>query len=174
MGRAPLNKLYAIMLTVYACVKQAQVRAYHERLRGIASPGTNSNLLIYGAISCVFGPMIGYFDVYYNMTVHCSVVALFVIGELLYVMTIISVLSKRRAHFPASDHGKIDILIQTEYLFLAIGAVQMIGKVASFDLGYYGGFIEWILFIWSFYVFAVLSSIMPCDSCVVPTKEVEN
>ena len=86
MGRAPLNKLYAIMLTVYACVKQAQVRAYHERLRGIASPGTNSNLLIYGAISCVFGPMIGYFDVYYNMTVHCSVVALFVIGELLYVI----------------------------------------------------------------------------------------
>jgi hypothetical protein len=41
MGLAPLNKLYAIMLTGYACVKQAYVRAYHHRLTGIASPCTN-------------------------------------------------------------------------------------------------------------------------------------
>ena len=41
MGRPPLNKLYAIMLTVYACVKQAYVRAYYVRLHGIASETTN-------------------------------------------------------------------------------------------------------------------------------------
>lgn len=32
MGQAPLNKLYAIMLTAYAANKQAYVRAQHQRL----------------------------------------------------------------------------------------------------------------------------------------------
>lgn len=92
MGKAPLNKLYAIMLTWYACVKQANVRAYHQRLQGIASSGTNQALVIYGIISCIFGPLIGFFDVYYNMPVHCFVVALFVIGEVLYIFTMTAVL----------------------------------------------------------------------------------
>ena len=32
MGNPPLNKLYAIMLTLYAANKQAYVRAHHSRL----------------------------------------------------------------------------------------------------------------------------------------------
>ena len=100
MGQAPLNKLYAIMLTAYAANKQAYERAQHQRLQGIASQGTLTALLIYGALSCIFGPMIGFFDVYYDMHVHCFVVALFCVGEVLYVLTMTAVLNSSRALFP--------------------------------------------------------------------------
>lgn len=174
MGRPPLNKLYAIMLTIYSCVKQAYVRAYYERLKGIASAGTNKNLVIYGAISCIFGPCIGYYDVYYDTHIHSAATALFVIGELLYVITIISVLNKSKIHWPTSVHGSIENLFYSEIVVLTIGGIKMITKALSISLGSYGAYIEWIAFIWTFYVFSVLSDIMPCESVIVPVKEEEN
>ena len=47
--------------------------------------------------------MIGYFDVYYDMHIHCTATALFVIGEVLYVITIISLVNKKRAHWSKSS-----------------------------------------------------------------------
>ena len=102
MGKAPFNKLYAIMLTFYALVKQAYIRAYHQRFSSIPEASTNNSfLLCYGALSCVFGPMIGFFDVFYNMQVHCTVVAFFVVGEIGYIFTICSMVSSNRDSFPA-------------------------------------------------------------------------
>lgn len=103
MGVAPLNKLYAIMLTVYSCVKQGYVRAYHHRLNGIASKCTQNLLLVYATLSCVFGPCIGYFDCYYNMTVHCTVTALFTAGEVLYCYTVIGVLNSSKDKFQGHE-----------------------------------------------------------------------
>ena len=41
MGVAPLNKLYAMMLTVYSFTKQAEARAYYQGLSGFVSAATN-------------------------------------------------------------------------------------------------------------------------------------
>lgn len=172
MGKAPLNKLYAIMLTAYAFVKQAYVRAYHHRLTGIASPCTNQAMLIYGLMSCVFGPMIGFFDVYYDMPVHCFVVALFVVGEVLYVFSATAVLNSCRDQFPAAaQQSAIDTLVTARTITLVLGVITLGSKALGYKIDPYSSYIEWILFNLSFYIFAVLGRIMPYNSCVVPQDE---
>jgi hypothetical protein len=168
MGKPPLNKLYAIMLTAYACVKQAYVRAYHERLTGIASSGTNKALLIYGAISCIFGPMIGFWDVYYDMHVHCFVVALFVIGEVLYILTMTALLNETRTQWPDSAQASIDRLVTCRLITVVLGVTTLGAKVIGADIDPYSAYIEWTLFNLSFYIFGVMSSIMPFQDVVVP------
>jgi hypothetical protein len=168
MGQAPLNKLYAIMLTAYAANKQAYVRAQHQRLQGIASQGTLTAMLIYAALSCIFGPMIGFFDVYYDMHVHCFVVALFCVGEVLYVLTMTAILNSNRAAFPQAG-SSIDTLVTCRAVTVVLGVVTLGAKVIGADIGNYGGdYIEWILFNLSFYIFGVLAEIMPYDAIVVP------
>jgi hypothetical protein len=173
MGKAPLNKLYAIMLTWYACVKQSYVRAYHDRLQGIASPGTNKALLIYGAISCIFGPMIGFWDVYYDMHVHCFVVALFVIGEVLYILTMTAVLNETRPQWPQSVQGSIDNLVFCRLVTIVLGVTTLGAKVIGKDIDPYSAYIEWTLFNLSFYIFGVMSNIMPYEDVVVPEDSKE-
>jgi hypothetical protein len=73
MGVTPLNKLYSIMLTIYSCTKQAEARAYHDRLSGFVSPLVNSLLLLAALASFIFGPCIGFWDCYYDMDIHCFV-----------------------------------------------------------------------------------------------------
>ena len=74
MGVAPLNKLYAMMLTVYSFTKQLEARAYHDRLTSIGVSSTTTSILLVCALaSFIFGPCIGYFDVYYNVHLHCKV-----------------------------------------------------------------------------------------------------
>ena len=171
MGHPPTNKLYAIMLTVYAFVKQAQVRAFHHRLSGIASPCTSTAMLVYGFMSCVFGPMIGYFDVYYDMPVHCFVVALFVVGEVLYIFTATGVLNSCRDKFPQSAQSGIDRLVLCRAITVVLGVVTLGTRVVGIKIDPYSSYIEWILFNLSFYIFAVLASIMPYNVVVVPEKE---
>jgi hypothetical protein len=100
MGLPPLNKLYSIMLTGYALVKQAYARANHDRLSAITSSGVNSFLLLCALTSCIFGPCIGFFDTYYDVKTHCVVTKLFTIGELLYSFVIITVVNNNRLSFP--------------------------------------------------------------------------
>ncbi len=99
MGDPPYNKLYSIMLAGYVFNKQALVRAFHDRLTGIASTSTNQWLLIFGIMGVVFGPCIGYWDCYFNLSVHVFVVTLFCIGEVGYTLTIIGVLNNNRDKF---------------------------------------------------------------------------
>ena len=171
MGHPPLNKLYAIMLTLYAANKQAYVRAQHARLQGIASACTLQAMLIYGAMSCIFGPMIGFFDVYYDMHVHCFVVALFVIGEVLYFFTATGVLNSCRTAFPQAAQSSIDTLVTCRALTVVLGVITLGSKVIGKDIDPYGAYIEWILFNMSFYLFTVLADIMPYDAIVVPEDE---
>lgn len=112
MGHEPLNKLYAMMLTIYALNKLQYIRAYYLRLQGVFSHGTNEMLLIFGYMSCVFGPCIGYWDVYYEVHIHSAVTAVFVVGELGYVITMLWALNKRRSHWTSkSVQRNIDYLI---------------------------------------------------------------
>ena len=70
MGGPPENKLYSIMLTIYSCTKQAEARSYHHRISGFVSPLVNNILLLAATASFIFGPLIGYFDCYYDMEHH--------------------------------------------------------------------------------------------------------
>lgn len=171
MGNPPLNKLYAIMLAGYAFNKQALVRAFHERLTGIASPGTNSWLVTFGVMGVIFGPCIGYWDVYFNMPVHCFVVALFVVGEVGYALTIIGVLNGARAQFSQAAQASIDTLVNCRLLTIVLGVITLGNKFVHADIDPYGSWIEWILFIMSFYIYALLSSVMPYTDVVVPEKQ---
>ena len=171
MGQAPLNKLYAIMLTAYAANKQAYVRAQHQRLQGITSQGTLTAMLIYAALSCIFGPMIGFFDVYYDMQIHCFVVALFCVGEVLYVLTMTAILNSNRSAFPQAG-SSIDTLVTCRAVTVVLGVITLGAKVIGADIRPYGGdYIEWILFNLSFYIFGVLADIMPYDAIVVPDDQ---
>ena len=84
MGVAPRNKLYSIMLTIYSCTKQAEARAYHDKLSAIASPLFNNLILLAATASFIFGPLIGYFDCYYDMDWHMFFTGWFVVGEVAY------------------------------------------------------------------------------------------
>jgi hypothetical protein len=170
MGHEPLNKLYAIMLTFYSFQKQAYVRAFYSQLKALPNEQTaNVHLLYFAALSCVFGPMIGFFDVYYNMQVHCTVTALFTIGELGYIMIMIGVVSKNQDFFKGVPNAASMITnLELCRLFIAIEAVVSIGtKVYGINIGAWGAFIEWSLFICTFYIFAVLSDLMPSQLKVV-------
>ena len=170
MGKAPLNKLYAIMLTFYSCVKQAYVRAYHQRLTGVASKCTNKALLIYATISCIFGPCIGFFDCYYDMTVHCTVTAFFVAGEVLYFFTVVGVLSACKAAFPGFE-GQIDWLVNLRRFVTVLGAITLGSKVVGYNIGIYSAVIEWVLFITSFYIFAIFGNIMPYQDVLIAKQD---
>ena len=170
MGVAPLNKLYAIMLTFYACVKQEYARAYHQRLNGIASKCTNKALLIYAALSCIFGPCIGFFDCYYDMTLHCTATALFVVGEVLYIFTVIGILSACKAAF-AGFESQINWLVQLRRGIVLLGAYTLGAKVFGYDIGIYSAIIEWVLFITSFYIFAIFGSIMSYTDVLVAKQQ---
>ncbi len=103
MGHAPLNKLYAIMLTIYACTKQAYVRSFYTQLSPLTHESKrNTYMVYYGIVSIVFGPLIGFYDVYYNMQVHCLVAGLFTIAELCYIFTMVSILTNNRSFFTGS------------------------------------------------------------------------
>jgi hypothetical protein len=171
MGLAPLNKLYAIMLTLYAMNKQACVRAYHDRLQGIASPCTQQAMLIYGLMGCIFGPLIGYYDVYFDMQTHCFVVALFVVGEVLYIFSATAVLSGARDKFPQGAQSGIDTLVLCRTATVVLGVITLGAKVIGRNIDPYSAYIEWILFNMAFYINTVLANIMPYEAVVVPEEE---
>ena len=168
MGKPPLNKLYAIMLTFYAFVKQAYVRSYHHRLSAFDNVSKkNTYLLCYAAISCVFGPLIGFWDVYYDMQVHCIIVAFFVIGEVGYILTIVSMIKNNRTAFPQSTQSTIDWLILCRAAFFTMGVISLGAKYLHYELGVWGAILEWSIFNLTFVIFALLSDVMPYDLKVV-------
>ena len=104
MGIAPLNKLYSIMLTFYSFNKLNYVRAFYQNISTI--PGTeqkNQLLLCFGLLSVICAPMIGFFDVFYDMKMHCTFTSLFVIGEVGYVCTITSVLKNHHDYYQGTQ-----------------------------------------------------------------------
>ena len=158
------------MLTFYSFQKQAYVRAFYCQLKALPTEqGANVNMLYFAAVSCVFGPMIGFFDVYYNQLVHCTVTAFFVIGELGYILTMIGLVSKNRSFFKGVPHSDqlISHLELCRIFIVLEGVVKLGAKAYGYDLGAWSSFIEWSLFICTFYIFAVLSDLMPYQLKVV-------
>ena len=73
MGLAPLNKLYAMMMTLFAFVKIMNIRATIDRIQSFTSSNLQLFLVAAGAAGVIFGPAIGFFDTYYDHPVHVKV-----------------------------------------------------------------------------------------------------
>jgi hypothetical protein len=169
MGVAPRNKLYAIMLTIYSATKQAEARAYHDKLSTFVSPLVNSVLLLSALASLMFGPCIGYWDCYYNMDMHCSVTQIFTIGEGIYVFILVYVLTTNRDQFDPKTYVYMDRCKTALFLVTIDGILMFIGgKELGISIAQIG---EWIAFYIDFYVRFQLAQIMRYNSIVVPAKQ---
>lgn len=166
MGGPPLNKLYSIMLTIYSCTKQAEARAYHDRLSTFVSPLANGLLLLAATVSFIFGPLIGYFDCYYDMHHHMQATGLFTGGEIVYIYGIVYLLATNRSQFDASASAAIDRCILALIIVAIDGYLMQLGPEAlGISIHQIG---EWVAFYLDFFVRYQLSTIIRYKSQVVP------
>jgi len=112
--------------------------------------------------------MIGYFDVFYDMTMHCTFTSFFVIGEVGYVCTITSVLKNHRSFYPGDKKQKqIDTMILLRAVIILEAIITYGSKYYKIDIGAGGNIIEWAVFHETFYIFALLTELMPYTLKVV-------
>jgi hypothetical protein len=120
------------MLTVYSCTKQAEARAYHDRLSSFVSPLANNLLLLAALVSFIFGPGIGYWDCYYDMDMHMWATTLFTGGEIVYVYLTVYLIATNRNQFSPSASSAIDnctsalIVVAIDGVLMALGP-QVLG-----------------------------------------------
>lgn len=115
------------MLTIYSCTKQAEARAYHDRLSGFVSPLLNNLLLVAALASFIFGPCIGFWDCYYDMDIHCQVTQIFTIGEIAYITIMVYLLATNRNQFDASASPIIDNCVYALILVAVDGILMSLG-----------------------------------------------
>jgi hypothetical protein len=166
MGVAPLNKLYSIMLTVYSCTKQAEARAYHDRLSGFVSPLMNSFLLLAALASFICGPGIGYFDCYYDMDHHMTFTTIFTVGEIVYMYTLVYLISSNRNQFSQEAQPVINRAVNLLYMMVIVGILmQFKNETLGISIAQIG---EWIAFYTDFYIRFSLASIMKYKCVLAP------
>jgi len=170
MGKSPYDKIYCLLMTTYAALKQANFRAHYLRLSGITSDSTNTALLCIGLSSCISGPLIAYFDRYSDVHTHSIVVVFFVIAEVLYFFIYAGILNNHPLKFIGCE-GQIQTLNIMKYITLAIGGISIYAKITGQSIGGYSAMIELIVFCISMGVYATLVKISPYVSIVVPEKK---
>ena len=169
MGGPPLNKLYAMMLTIYSCTKQAEARAYNDKLSGFVSPIVRGVLLLAATASFIFGPCIGFWDCYYNMDTHQFVTQIFTIGEIAYLFIIIYLLATNRNQFDASASPIINRCVVGLVLVTIDGICMNLGsQVMGISMNQIG---EWIAFYIDFFLRFNLAYIMRYKTVVRPIKQ---
>jgi hypothetical protein len=85
MGNRPYNKLYSLILVLYSAAKLTEARAYNHFIAEFTRPAWRMFLLFCAILSAIFGPCIGYWDVFYDVDTHVLVAGLFSLGEVFYV-----------------------------------------------------------------------------------------
>jgi hypothetical protein len=169
MGVAPRNKLYSIMLTFYSCTKLAEARAYHDKLSTFASSTVNALLLLFATASFIFGPLIGYWDCYYNMDKHMLATQIFTVGEILYIYTIVYLITTNRNQYNPSVHRNIDLCVYQLYFVTFIGLLMYMGNgELGINIAQIG---EWCAFFSDFWIRYNLAQMMQYTCEVVPVKE---
>ena len=119
MGAPPLNKLYAIMLTVYSAAKQAETRAYYNKLSTFVRPLVNNFLVFVAIVAMITGPAIGYWDCYFDMDTHCLMSGIFSGAEVIYLYSFCYIMTKNREQFgPHAQH--VITRVQYQLAFVAI------------------------------------------------------
>jgi len=99
---------------------------------------------------------------------HHKIVALFVIGELFYIFMMTYILITTRSKWSKANQSSIDIMLLSSISILLIGGIHAYFKdriEVKID-----PYIEWFVFLLSFYLFALLSAMMPSNDIVVPEK----
>ena len=154
------------MLALYSCVKQAEARAYYNRLSGFVSPLVNNILLLAALVSFIFGPLIGFFDTYYDLDHHMLATGLFTGGEVVYIYTIMYLICTNREQFPASAGNSIF------YIKISLTIVAITGLVMHFNQDFPGYAInqmgEWIAFFNDFFIRFHIASFIRYTGKVVP------
>jgi hypothetical protein len=148
MGNPPYNKLYSMMLTCYSWSKQAEARAYYSKLKPFVNPIVNMLMLAAAGVSFIFGPMIGFFDVYYDKPHHMEVVKYFTLGEVIYLLTMLCVVSIHRSEFGSGSGLYITLFQACMLLFFVFAWLQ---SNQTYFVEYDKGAIcEWIVFFFDF------------------------
>jgi len=165
MGAPPLNKLYAIMLTVYSAAKMAEARAYYNKLSTFVRPLANNFLFFVAVVAMVFGPAIGYFDVYFAFEIHCFVTDVFTYSEVIYLYTLCWIMSHNREQFgPHAQH--VITRVQYQLLFVAfvglcMGHPGILGIDAIAEIG------EWLAFFSDFIIRFQIAAVIRYTSKIV-------
>ena len=169
MGGPPENKLYAIMLTIYSCTKQAEARAYYHRLQGFVSPLLNNVMAVAATSAFLFGPMIGFFDCYWDMDHHQMATDLFTYGEVIYGFTLVYVLATNRSQFEPSANVYIDRCLVALVITTCAGICMFLGSdvIGPYNINQIG---EWIAFFSDFFIHFQIANFIRYTSYVVPSN----
>ena len=124
------------------------MRAYFGKLQNIISPLANKALLLFGFLACIFGPMIGFFDTYYDSEHHMLATKLFVIGEIFYTFTITFLLNKNKLHFSKSAQDSIEILVMSCLGTIVLGIAPMFNDYLGVPS--LNSYVEWVVFLLCF------------------------
>ena len=128
----------------------------------------NGLILLSAAASFIFGPLIGYFDCYYDMDHHMLATNIFTIGEIIYVFSVVYLVASNRSQFSSSVTSNISNCINALYLILVVGVFMHIGnKTLGINMNQIG---EWIAFYTDFFIRYNLAIIMKYSCVVVPSK----
>jgi len=157
MGTAPNNKLYAIMLTVYSAAKQAEARAYYNRLSTFVSPLANNFLFFIAVVAMITGPGIGYWDCYFDMDTHCLMAGIFSGAEVIYLYSFCYIMTKNREQFgPHAQH--VITRVQYQLAFIAIMEVfSLVPAISPINFSEIG---EWVAFFSDFIIRFQLAAVM--------------
>ena len=157
------------MLTIYSCTKQAEARAYNDKLSGFVSPLVRGLMLLAALASFIFGPCIGFWDCYYNMDTHCFVTQVFTIGEVVYLLIIVYILHTNRDKFEASASPIIDRCVIAYICVMIDGFAMNLGpQVTGISIAQIG---EWIAFYIDFFIRFNLAYIIRYKTIVKPIKQ---
>ena len=93
-------------------------------MSGIVSPLANNILLLAAAVSFICGPLIGFFDCYYDMDHHMLFTGLFTNGEVVYVYMIYYCISSNRDKFAPSSYPTMDRMFYMLCVTAVVGAIM--------------------------------------------------
>lgn len=128
----------------------------------------NSLILLAATASFIFGPLIGYFDCYYDMDHHMLATNIFTMGEIIYVYSVVYLVATNRSQFSSSVSSNINNCVNALYLILVVGLLMHIGnKTLGINMNQIG---EWIAFYSDFFVRFNLAIIMKYSCVLVPSK----
>ena len=125
-------------------------------------------ILLSATASFIFGPLIGYFDCYYDMEHHMLATNIFTIGEIIYVFSVVYLVASNRNQFSPSVTSNISNCVNSLYLILVVGVFMHIGnKSLGINMNQIG---EWIAFYTDFFIRFNLAIIMKYSCTLVPSK----
>ena len=99
---------------------QIDVRAFYNKLYGIASDCENDTMLVLGLITCFSLPAIGYFDEHRYATIHGICAILFFGSVGIYAFIIGSVMQSNLNSFPESSWKEIAWMNKLKWIMMVV------------------------------------------------------